>query len=119
MRRWFESMKQKAYSLAQEGANAVSITSLSESPFAAAYSRTSARAFALTSSSVPGVTQTINYALTKDDKQIVYYIATVDISRDDVNVYANYHANDPSLGWAMSRVSDQMAAGRTHKPNSP
>ena len=65
-----------------------------------------------TTTVVPGVTQTINYALTKDDKQIVYYIATVDISRDDVNVYANYHANDPSLGWAMSRVSDQMAAAQ-------
>ena len=65
-----------------------------------------------TTTVAPGVTQTINYALTSDDKQIVYYIATVDISRDDVNVKTNYHANDPSQGWAMSRVSDQMAAAQ-------
>ena len=65
-----------------------------------------------TTTVAPGVTQTINYALTKDDKQIVYYIATADISRDDVSIFANYHANDPSQGWAMSRVSDQMAAAQ-------
>ena len=65
-----------------------------------------------TTTVAPGVTQTINYALTKDDKQIVYYIATADISRSDVQIFANYHANDPSQGWAMSRVSDQMAAAQ-------
>ena len=65
-----------------------------------------------TTTVAPGVTQTINYALTKDDKQIVYYIATADISRNDVSIFANYHANDPSQGWAMSRVSDQMAAAQ-------
>lgn len=65
-----------------------------------------------TTTVAPGVTQTINYALTKDDKQIVYYIATADVSRDDVSIYANYHANDPAQGWAMSRVSDQMATAQ-------
>ena len=65
-----------------------------------------------TTTVAPGVTQTINYALTKDDKQIVYYIATADIAREDVSVHANYHANDPSQGWAMSRVSDQMSAAQ-------
>lgn len=65
-----------------------------------------------TTTVAPGVTQTINYALTKDDKQIVYYIATADIAREDVSIHANYHANDPSQGWAMSRVSDQMAAAQ-------
>ena len=65
-----------------------------------------------TTTVAPGVTQTINYALTKDDKQIVYYIATADVSRDDVSIYANYHANDPAQGWAMSRISDQMAAAQ-------
>lgn len=39
-------------------------------------------------------------------------IATADISRDDVSIHANYHANDPSQGWAMSRVSDQMTAAQ-------
>ena len=65
-----------------------------------------------TTTLVPGVSQTINYALTKDDKQIVCYIATADISRKDVSIYANYHENDPSQGWAMARVSDQMAAAQ-------
>ena len=65
-----------------------------------------------TTTLAPGIAQTINYALTKDDKQIVYYIATADIGRDDVQVCANYHANNPSEGWAMSRVSDQMIAAQ-------
>ena len=64
----------------------------------------------------PGVTQEINYAMTADNKQIVYYIATADISRDDVNVYANYHNNDGSA-WAMSRVTDQMAAAQKKHSN--
>ena len=32
----------------------------------------------------PGITQEINYAQTVDGKQIVYYVATVDVNRDDV-----------------------------------
>ena len=74
-----------------------------------------------TTTVAPGVTQTINYALTTDEKQIVYYIATVDISREDVSVHANYHANDPSQGWAMARVTDQMAAAqaRHSDPSDP
>lgn len=57
----------------------------------------------------PGIKQDIKYAITKDNKQIVYYLATVDINRDDVNIYANYNNNDPTK-WAMSRTTDQMAA---------
>lgn len=71
-----------------------------------------------TTNIAPGVTQTIKYALTKDDKQIVYYIAVADISRDDVSIYANYHANDPAQGWAMARVSDQMAAAQKKHSDS-
>lgn len=59
----------------------------------------------------PGITQDIKYAITADDKQIVYYVATVDVSREDIGVYANYHNNDGST-WAMSRVTDQMAAAQ-------
>ena len=70
-----------------------------------------------TTTIAPGVSQTVNYALTRDDKQIVYYIATADLSRDDVDIYANYHANDPSQGWAMSRVTDQMAAAQKKHSN--
>lgn len=58
----------------------------------------------------PGVTQTINYALNSKNEQIAYCYATVDVSRDDVSIYANYHNNDPSTGWAMSSVSSQMTA---------
>ena len=59
----------------------------------------------------PGVDQNITYALTTDEKQMVFYTATVDLSREDVHIYANYHGNDGS-GWAMSRVTDQMEAAR-------
>lgn len=66
-----------------------------------------------TTTIAPGITQTINYALTKDNKQIVYYIATADVARKDVSVYANYHANDPTQGWSMSRITEQMAAAQS------
>ena len=69
-----------------------------------------------TTSVAPGVTQNIKYAMTKDDKQLVYYTATMDVARDDVNVYANYHDNDPS-SWAMARVTDQMAAAQKKHSN--
>ena len=59
----------------------------------------------------PGVEQNISYALTADDKQIVYYTATVDVSRDDVQIYANYRNNDAS-SWGMARVTDQIAAAK-------
>ena len=64
----------------------------------------------------PGITQDITYALTSDSKQIVYYTATVDVSREDISIYANYHNNDGST-WAMSRVSDQMAAAQAKHSN--
>ena len=47
----------------------------------------------------PGVEQRISYATSKDDKQMVYYTATVDINRKDVSIYANYKDNDAST-WA-------------------
>ena len=34
--------------------------------------------------------QYINYAYAKDGKQMVYYVATADISRDDVVVQTSY-----------------------------
>ena len=58
----------------------------------------------------PGIEQTIRYATTADKKQIVYYVATVDVTRDDVTIMANYRNNDPSQGWGMQRVQDQAAA---------
>jgi len=69
----------------------------------------------------PGITQEIKMATSADNKQMVFYIATADLNRDDVNVYANYNENDPSLGWAMSRVQDQAQAAqdRYGNPESP
>ena len=62
----------------------------------------------------PGVTHVRKKAMTVDNKQIVYQLATVDVSRDDVTVEANYKDNDAS-SWGMQRVSEQMqAAERRH-----
>ena len=58
----------------------------------------------------PGITQNIKYAQTVDGKQIVYYVATVDVTRDDVMIMANYKDNDPSKGWGMQTVMDQTNA---------
>ena len=58
----------------------------------------------------PGITQTIKYATTADNKQIVYYVATVDVNRDDVTIMANYKDNNPGGGWGMQRVEDQANA---------
>ena len=69
------------------------------------------------SSLAPGVTQEINYATTADGKQIVYYLATADLSNPYVDVYANYNQNDPSLGWNMSMVLDQANAAQNKYGN--
>ncbi len=58
----------------------------------------------------PGIEQDINYAQTADGKQIVYYVATVDVTRDDVTIVANYKDNDPSKGWGLQSVRDQVYA---------
>ena len=64
-----------------------------------------------TSKLAPGITQELKLAYTADNQQIAYYIATGDITRDDVNVYANYKDNDPTE-WGMSRVLDQANAAQ-------
>ena len=58
----------------------------------------------------PGISQDIKYAMSADGKQMVYYVATVDVTRDDVTIMANYKDNDASKGWGMQRVEDQVAA---------
>lgn len=69
----------------------------------------------------PGVTQEIKYATSADNKQMVYYVATADITRSDVDVFANYNENDPSKGWELSRVLDQANAAQNKygNPESP
>lgn len=73
--------------------------------------------FSSTSSTLaPGVDQTIRYAITADDKQIVYYTATVDVARDDIEMYANYY-NNQAQTWGMQSVTDQVVAWESNHPN--
>ena len=74
-----------------------------ESPYYSVFSSTE-------SVLAPGISQTINFATTSDGKQIVYYVATVDVNRDDVTIMANYNNNNPGGGWGMQRVEDQANA---------
>lgn len=66
----------------------------------------------------PGISQEIKSAKTADNKEMMYYVATADITRDDVNVYANYASRPvdvlgtdengkPVYDWQMTRVLDQ------------
>ena len=65
-----------------------------------------------TSSTIaPGVTQDIVYAYAKDGKQMVYYVATADITRNDVDVYANYKDNQ-NAEFGMQKLTEQMAAAQ-------
>ena len=65
----------------------------------------------------PGIIQDIKLATSADNKQMAYYLVTADVTRDDVDVFANYNANDPSLGWAMSTVLDQANAAQDRHSN--
>ena len=73
-----------------------------------------------TSTLAPGVTQTLRSATAKDGKTLVYYIATADVTRSDVAVYANYKDNI-GTPWGMARVQDQMdsAKARHSDPEQP
>ena len=62
-----------------------------------------------TSTIAPGVTQSINYAYAKDGKQMVYYVATADINREDVIVQSSYK-DAQALEFGMSKLREQMAA---------
>jgi len=68
-----------------------------------------------------GITQEIFKGTTTDGKQVVYYVATADIASPYVDVYANYKDNDPSKGWGMQKVRDQVKAAnaRHSDPASP
>ena len=61
----------------------------------------------------PGITQDIKYAQTVDGKQIVYYVATVDVTRDDVDIVVNYNnASPPVVGSniGLQSVREQVEA---------
>ncbi len=57
----------------------------------------------------PGVEHEVSYVLTPEKYQSVYYLTTVDTTRDDVQIYANYYNNEGTK-WAFSRMTDQIAA---------
>ena len=67
-----------------------------------------------------GITLEYKTAMSADDKQMVYYLATADVSNPYVNVYMNYKDNDPSKGWGMQTVRDQVHAAevRHSDPNT-
>ena len=64
-----------------------------------------------TTTLVPGVTQTVKLAITADDKQMAYYIATADVNRSDITLCAGYKDYDGSH-WGMQSLTDQIAAAQ-------
>ena len=65
----------------------------------------------------PGVTQSIRYAYSADNKQMVYYIATADITRDDVIVQTSYFMQHEGGVMGMSKLTDQMAYAKEKYTN--
>ena len=66
--------------------------------------------FKSTSSTLaPGVEQYINYAYAKDGKQMVYYVATADITRDDVFVQSSYLKQHENGIMGMEKLTNQIA----------
>ena len=57
----------------------------------------------------PGVEQYINYAYAKDGKQMVYYVATADITRDDVFVQSSYLKQHENGVMGMDKLTNQIA----------
>ena len=57
----------------------------------------------------PGVEQYINYAYAKDGKQMVYYVATADITRDDVFVQSSYLNQHENGVMGMEKLTKQIA----------
>ena len=60
----------------------------------------------------PGIEQDINYAQTVDGKQIVYYVATIEVEREDVDILVNYKNNNAPVGSniGLQTVADQVDA---------
>lgn len=84
---------------------------------AGAYTSETHTVFSRTTSTIaPGVTQDICYAYANDGNQMVYYVATADITRDDVNVYANYKDNQ-CTEFGMSKLTEQMVAAQEKHSN--
>ena len=73
----------------------------------------------------PGISQQISYATNADGKQIVFYIATADVNREDVGLWVNYYSRNPGTPenpeWKNNSVpsSAQNAQDRYGDPSSP
>ena len=67
----------------------------------------------------PGVEYYNNYAYLNDGEQIVYYVATADINRDDVLVQGSYW-NMQTEQYGMSKLTEQAASANAKyaDPNS-
>lgn len=66
--------------------------------------------FKSTSSTLaPGIDQYINYAYAKDGKQMVYYVATADITRDDVVIQTSYLKQHENGIMGMDKLTNQIA----------
>ena len=57
----------------------------------------------------PGVTYSINYAYAKDGKQMVYYVSTADVTRDDVVVQTSYRDQYVDKKFGMTKLTEQVA----------
>lgn len=69
-----------------------------------------------TSTVAPGVTQDICYAYNNEGKQIVYYVATADVSRDDVIVQSSYK-DAQCTDYGMAKLTEQMASASAKYTN--
>ena len=66
--------------------------------------------FKSTSSTLaPGVEQYVNYAYAKDGNQMVYYVATADITRDDVVIQTSYLKQHETGVMGMEKLTNQIA----------
>ncbi len=65
----------------------------------------------------PGVTQNIKYAYAADGKQMVYYVAKADITRDDVVVQTSYYKQYEDQAMGMAKLTDQMAYAKQKYSN--
>lgn len=66
----------------------------------------------------PGVEYYNNYAYSSDGKQMVYYVATADISRDDVVVQTSYLNQYKDKQPGMSKLSEQVAFANQYYTDS-
>ena len=66
----------------------------------------------------PGVTQNVKYAYAADGKQMVYYIATADVTRDDVVVQSSYYKQHEGGVMGMAKLTEQIAYANQKYTNS-